>query len=136
MPQRYWDPELETAPWEEVLRWQAALVVPFVRTLPERSAFHRSLLGRTRLPETAADLDFLAGLPFTTKDEIRRSQAERRPGEPFGRHQGVPLSAVVQTLPSSGTTGQPATFALPGPHLESRRTPLPAASLPSLIPHP
>src|SRR5260370_30376303 len=111
MPQRYWDPELETAPWEEVLRWQAALVVPFVRTLPERSAFHRSLLGRTRLPETAADLDFLAGLPFTTKDEIRRSQAERRPGEPFGRHQGVPLSAGGQTLSSPGTTGGPVLFA-------------------------
>src|SRR5260370_25863174 len=118
MPQRYWDPELETAPWEEVLRWQAALVVPFVRTLPERSAFHRSLLGRTRLPETAADLDFLAGLPFTTKDEIRRSQAERRPGEPFGRHQGVPLSAVVQTLSSSGTTREPVIFALTGADLQ------------------
>jgi phenylacetate-coenzyme A ligase PaaK-like adenylate-forming protein len=79
MPSRYWDPELETAPWQEVLRWQAALVVPFVRALPERSAFHRTLLGRTPRPETAADLDFLADLPFTTKDEIRRSQAERGP---------------------------------------------------------
>ena len=118
MPPRYWDPELETAPWQEVLRWQAALVVPFVRTLPERSAFHRTLLGRTRLPESAANLDFLADLPFTVKDEIRRSQAERRPGEPFGRHQGVPLSAVVQTLSSSGTTGEPVIFALTGVDLE------------------
>ena len=118
MPPRYWDPELETAPWKEVLRWQAALVVPFVRALPERSAFHRTLLGPTRLPENAADLQFLADLPFTTKDEIRRSQAERRPGEPFGRHQGVPLSAVVQTLSSSGTTGEPVIFALTGADLE------------------
>src|SRR6266496_2094294 len=100
MPQPYWDPELETAPWDEVLRWQAALAAPFVRALPERSAFHRTLLGRARLPERATGLDFLADLPFTTKDDIRRSQAERRPGEPFGRHQAVPLSAVAQTLSS------------------------------------
>ena len=33
MPERYWDPELETAPWKDVLSWQAALVVPFVRAL-------------------------------------------------------------------------------------------------------
>ena len=79
---------------------------------------HRALLGRTRLPENAADLDFLADLPFTVKDEIRRSQAERRPGEPFGRHQGVPLSAVVRTLSSSDTTGEPVIFALTGADLE------------------
>jgi phenylacetate-CoA ligase/benzoylacetate-CoA ligase len=118
MPRRYWDPELETTPWDEVLRWQAALAAPFVRALPERSPFHRTLLGRARLPERAAGLDFLGDLPFTTKDDIRRSQAEQRPGEPFGRHQGVPLSAVAQTLSSSGTTGEPVTFALTGADLE------------------
>jgi phenylacetate-CoA ligase/benzoylacetate-CoA ligase len=116
--QRYWDAELEMAPWKEVLSWQAARTVPFVHTLPTRSAFHRTLLGRTRLPECPTGLKFLADLPFTTKDEIRRSQAERRPGEPFGRHQGVPLSAVVQTLSSSGTTGEPVIFALTGADLE------------------
>ncbi|MGH3194770.1 MAG: hypothetical protein ACRDOH_31825 [Streptosporangiaceae bacterium] len=95
-----------------MLRWQASQAVPFLRALPERSAYHRRLLGGTRLPERAADLNFLAHLPFTAKDEIRRSQAERRPGEPFGPHQGVPLSAIVQTLSSSGTTGEPVIFAL------------------------
>jgi len=72
---RYWDPEFETAPWKEVLSWQAARTVPFVRALPARSAFHRTLLRRTRLPGSPAGLEFLADLPFTTKDEIRRSQA-------------------------------------------------------------
>jgi phenylacetate-coenzyme A ligase PaaK-like adenylate-forming protein len=118
MPERYWDPELETAPWKDVLSWQAARVMPFVRALPTRSAFHRTLLGWTRLPERAADLQFLTDLPFTTKDEIRRSQAERRPGEPFGRHQAVPLSAVIQTISSSGTTGEPVIFALTRADLE------------------
>lgn len=111
--QRYWDPEFETMPWDVVLRWQAARAAPFVRALPGRSRFHHALLGPAAgLPESAADLDFLADLPFTSKDDIRRAQAERRPGEPFGQHQGVPLAEVVQTLSSSGTTGEPVIFAL------------------------
>jgi phenylacetate-coenzyme A ligase PaaK-like adenylate-forming protein len=118
MPQAYWDPELETVPWKEVLGWQAARVAPFLQALPERSAFHRNLLGQARLPRRATDLGFLADLPFTTKDQIRRSQDQRRPGEPLGRHQGVPLSAVVQTLSSSGTTGDPVTYALTAADLE------------------
>ena len=122
MGQRYWDAELETAPWPEVLHWQAARAVPFVRALPERSEFHRARLGRAAgLPEHAAGFGFLADLPFTTKDEIRRSQAERRPGQPFGRHQGVPLLEVVQTLSSSGTTGEPVMFALTAADLEAWR---------------
>src|SRR6266702_1950749 len=112
MAQRYWDPELETMPWDEVLAWQAARAVPFVLGLPGRSDFHRALLGPGPAVGPAAGLEFLAGLPFTTKDDMRRSQGEGRPGEPFGRHQGVPLPAVVQTLSSSGTTGEPVMFAL------------------------
>jgi phenylacetate-coenzyme A ligase PaaK-like adenylate-forming protein len=118
MPQTYWDPELETVSWKEVLGWQAARVAPFLQALPGRSAFHRELLGQPRLPRQATDLSFLADLPFTTKEEIRRSQEQGRPGEPLGRHQGVPLSAVVQTLSSSGTTGDPVTFALTAADLE------------------
>jgi phenylacetate-CoA ligase/benzoylacetate-CoA ligase len=118
MPEAYWDPELETATWKEVLGWQAARVAPFLQALPRRSAFHRDLLGRARLPGHATDLRWLADLPFTTKEDIRRSQEQGRPGEPLGRHQGVPLSAVVQTLSSSGTTGDPVTFALTATDLE------------------
>lgn len=121
MAQRYWDPELETMPWDEVLSWQAARAVPFVRALPGRSDFHRALLGPRPPVGPAAGLEFLAALPFTTKDDMRRSQAEGRPGEPFGRHQGVPLPAVVQTLSSSGTTGEPVMFALTKTDLQTWR---------------
>src|SRR6516164_5042674 len=111
MARRYWDPDLETMPWDEVLAWQAARAAPYVRALAERSEFHRALLGPGPAVGPVAELDFLADLPFTTKDDMRRSQAEGRPGEPFGRHQGVPLTAVVQTLSSSGTTGERVMFA-------------------------
>ena len=85
MAQRYWDPELEAMPWDEVLAWQAARAAPFVRALTARSEFHRALLGTGPAVDAAAGLKFLAGLPFTTKDDMRRSQAEGRPGEPYGR---------------------------------------------------
>lgn len=108
----YWDAELETMPWPEMLSWQANRIGPWLKTLPDRSPFHRDKLSGIGLRTKPGDLGFLADLPFTTKDEIRVSQEEQRPGEPFGRHQGVPLAAVVQALFSSGTTGDPVSFAL------------------------
>lgn len=112
MTTTYWDAELETMPWPEVLRWQADRIGPWLETLPERSPFHRDKLSGIDLRAKSSDSGSLADLPFTTKDEIRVSQEEQRPGEPFGRHQGVPLAAVVQALFSSGTTGDPVSFAL------------------------
>ena len=114
----YWDPELETMPWEELLRWQAGQAGPWLAALPERWRFHRERLAGARVPEWVADPGFLADLPFTTKDEIRASQEDAGPGKPFGRHQGVPLSGVIQVLSSSGTTGDPLNFALTAADLE------------------
>jgi phenylacetate-coenzyme A ligase PaaK-like adenylate-forming protein len=51
-------------------------------------------------------------LPTTAKQQVRESQARREPGRPFGRHQGVELERIVQTVSSSGTTGDPVFFAL------------------------
>jgi phenylacetate-coenzyme A ligase PaaK-like adenylate-forming protein len=114
----YWDPELETMPWEELLRWQARQAGPWLAALPGRSWFHRDKLAGARVPERAAGPGFLADLPYTTKEELRASQQEGRPGEPFGRHQGVPLTSVTQVLSSSGTTGDPLNFALTQADLE------------------
>ena len=114
----YWDAELETMPWHEVLRWQAREMAPWLADLPARSPFHRNKLAGARLPEQPTDLDFLRDLPFTTKSEVRAAQNQRRPGEPFGPHQAAPLENIVQVLTSSGTTGEPVSFALTASDLE------------------
>ena len=115
----YWDEELETLPWEELVSWQAGKVSEFVDGLRIRSDFHKDRLHTAARPHGApTSLDFLADVPFTTKDELRWSQDESVPGEPFGRHQGVPLDDIVQVVSSSGTTGDPLYYALTAADLE------------------
>jgi len=110
--QVYWDPELEALPWDEVQRWQAGRLGPWLAGLVARSAFHADLLAGVEVPDRLSSLAPLADLPTTTKAQVRASQADRGPGTPFGRHQGVDLAHIVQTLSSSGTTGDPVFFAL------------------------
>jgi phenylacetate-CoA ligase/benzoylacetate-CoA ligase len=119
---RYWDEELETMPWGEVEAWQAPRVGQFVDGLRARSEFHKDRLGVGGGPQRSpATLAFLADLPFTTKDEVRRSQDDQAPGQPFGRHQAVALDAIVQVVSSSGTTGDPIFFAATAADLETWR---------------
>jgi phenylacetate-CoA ligase len=54
--------------------------------------------------KAAGGLDAIATLPFTTKDELRRSQHD---DPPFGQHLAAPRSAVVRVFSTSGTTGVP-----------------------------
>jgi phenylacetate-coenzyme A ligase PaaK-like adenylate-forming protein len=119
MGRAYWDEELETAPWRDVVAWQAARTAGFVEDLRSRSDFHKDRLHSADGPHsTPATLAFLADLPFTTKEDVRRSLDEQVPGEPFGRHQAVPLREVVQAVSSSGTTGLPLYYALTAADLE------------------
>jgi phenylacetate-CoA ligase/benzoylacetate-CoA ligase len=119
MERTYWDEELETAPWGDVEAWQAGHLVHFLDGLRSRSAFHKDRLDSSARPAgTPTSLEFLADLPFTVKDELRRSQDDAVPGEPFGRHQAAPLSEIVQVVSSSGTTGDPLYHALTAADLE------------------
>ena len=54
--------------------------------------------------DTLRSLDDLGRFPFTTKEEIRASQAA---APPLGRHACVPLEDVVRLHASTGTTGAP-----------------------------
>jgi phenylacetate-CoA ligase/benzoylacetate-CoA ligase len=119
MDRRYWDEELETAAWPDVEAWQAGHVVHFLDGLRSRSDFHKDRVDSAARPAgSPRSLELLQTLPFTTKDDLRRSQEEQVPGEPFGRHQAAPLSEIVQVVSSSGTTGHPLHYALTAADLE------------------
>jgi phenylacetate-coenzyme A ligase PaaK-like adenylate-forming protein len=110
MSGRYWNAELETMPWAEVERWQAARIEAFVQALPGRSAMYARLLAGapTSVPGFAA----LSALPFTMKRDVREAQDHTSAEHPFGDNQGAPTRDIVQTLSSSGTTGRPMYYAL------------------------
>jgi phenylacetate-CoA ligase len=70
------------------------------------SPFHREKLSTAGFGDPAAigEIDDIAKLPFTEKDEIRASQASQ---PPLGRHCAAPVEEIVRIYSTSGTTGDP-----------------------------
>ena len=60
-------------------------------------------------PGAVNNLDDLAKVPFTLKQELRDSL---RAAPPFGEHLAAPMADVIQMQASSGTTGSPSYVAL------------------------
>jgi phenylacetate-CoA ligase len=99
---RFWNRGIETMPAREIAAMQLELLRHQLGGLPARSTFYRrKLAGLDLALRSLADL---RRLPFTTKDELRRSQ-EAAP--PLGEHAGVEMRDVIRVHASSGTTGRP-----------------------------
>ncbi|MBB4931209.1 phenylacetate-CoA ligase [Lipingzhangella halophila] len=76
-----------------------------LRGLPERSPLYAEMFTRQGLDASALErLEDLRRFPFTTKHQLRDSQAA---APPLGRHAGVPMTEVVRLHASTGTTGTP-----------------------------
>lgn len=107
----YWNEELETLPWPEVERWQAAQVASSLARIRASSLLYARL--HAGLSETAlTTLADLQALPFTFKDELRAAQEATDHAWPFGQNQAVPRERIVQAIASSGTTGRPLYYAM------------------------
>jgi phenylacetate-CoA ligase len=72
----------------------------------ERSAFYRDKLRAAGFAsaEAAGGLERIAALPFTEKDELRRSQAAL---PPLGSHAAVDIGEAARIYSTSGTSGTP-----------------------------
>ena len=77
-----------------------------VSYLFERSSFYRDKLRAAGFADADAtgELEDIGRLPFTEKDEIRRSQAQH---PPFGNHLAADPEQLVRIYSTSGTTGDP-----------------------------
>jgi phenylacetate-CoA ligase len=77
-----------------------------IARLFERSPFYRNKLRAAGFAsaEAVGGLERIAALPFTEKDELRRSQAEH---PPLGEHAAIPISAAARIYSTSGTSGAP-----------------------------
>jgi phenylacetate-CoA ligase len=89
---------------------QSSLLRQQVKYLWSRSPFYRRKLSDAGLgPDSVRSIGDLARIPFTTKDEIRRSLEAR---SPLGEHLAADPEDIVQIHCSSGTTGRPSFIGL------------------------
>jgi len=108
----YWNPELETKPWAEVERWQAAQVTAMLAPLRQRSRLYARLHAGVADDLALRSAAELAALPFTLKDDLRIAQLAAGEAAPLGDNQAVPRDDLVQAISSSGTTGRPLYYGL------------------------
>lgn len=97
--------EIETLPPAQIAEVQNEALREQLAYVAAHSEFYRRTFAEAGVDplavRTTADL---AALPFTEKQQLRDSLAERRP---LGLHQAVADADIVQIQASSGTTGSP-----------------------------
>lgn len=107
-----YDP-VEAEPWDEVVARHESLIPEQLAYLAEHSDYYSRKFEEWELdPTTITTLSEFREIPFTTKDDQRRNQADPPSEQPLGSHQAVPTDALSRTISSSGTTGKPTYFGL------------------------
>ncbi len=105
-----WSP-VELEPWEKLVPRQLEALNQQLGYLWERSPFHRSKLEAAGLTPAfkVTRWEDLGEIPFTTKDDLRRSLKE---APPLGLHLCAERSDLIQIQATSGTTGSPSYFGM------------------------
>jgi len=96
---KYYQPEIETASYEQIKAWQDERLVEQVQHVWDNVPYYRKKMEEKGL--TPADIQSSADLhklPFLTKDDLREAY-------PYGLL-GMPLSECVRIQSTSGTTGK------------------------------
>lgn len=98
-------PELETMPREKLLEYQLDLFRKQMAYVYERAPFYRRKFDVAGIrPEHIKTLEDVSRIPFTIKEELRRSQEEH---PPFGDFHCIPPEEGVRVFQTTGTTGTP-----------------------------
>ena len=116
-----YDPEVETRPVEEQYQLDRAQYQKQIAYLLDNSAFYQKKLREAGFEtvDDVGDLDGIARLPFTEKDEIRATQASE---PPFGAHLAAPAEDLRRVFSTSGTTGVPCYLGLTAADLDMYAT--------------
>ena len=96
---KYYQPEIETASYEQIKAWQDERLVKQVQHVWDNVPYYRKKMEEKGL--TPADIQSTADLhklPFLTKDDLREAY-------PYGLA-GKPMSECVRIQSTSGTTGK------------------------------
>ena len=101
----YLAPKIETASPREIRELQQAKLAKQLDYLFARSDFYRDKFAEEHVQrEDFRTMPDLARFPFTTKEELRESQAAC---PPLGRHMAADWTDVIRVHSSTGTTGKP-----------------------------
>ncbi len=101
----YLNKRIETAGLKEIHKLQSAKLAKQLDYLFARSLFYEDKFRAAGIRrKDYRRLTDLARFPFTTKDELRESQAAC---PPLGRHIAAKLDDVIRVHSSTGTTGRP-----------------------------
>ena len=96
---RYYQPEIETASREEIVRIQNEKIVKQVRHVYDNVAYYRNLMDKKGVkPEDNKSIDEIKKHPFLSKDDLREAY-------PYGLL-GTDLKNCVRIQSTSGTTGK------------------------------
>ena len=96
---KYYQPEIETMPLEQLQALQSERLVAQVKHVYENVEFYRNKMDEAGIkPEDIHGIEDLHKLPFINKDDLRDQY-------PYGLL-GVPLSECVRIQSTSGTTGR------------------------------
>ena len=96
---KYYQPEIETASYEQIKVWQDERLVKQVQHVWDNVPYYRKKMEEKGLtPADIQSADDLHKLPFLTKDDLREAY-------PYGLL-GAPLSECVRIQSTSGTTGK------------------------------
>lgn len=99
MAKRYYQPEIETMPVEEIKKLQSEKLVKQVKHVWDNVPYYRKKMEEKGVtPEDINGIEDLHKLPFLTKDDLRDAY-------PYGLL-GKPLKDCVRIQSTSGTTGR------------------------------
>lgn len=101
----YWDEEIETMPPGALRQLESTKLRRQAEYVYSRSPFYKKKWDEAGVkPEDIVSVQDLPRLPFTTKDELRRTQAELGG---LGGHQCADMREIIRIQGTSGTTGKP-----------------------------
>lgn len=103
MEKSYWNEKMETLNPGEFRDVQSGALEKQLAWVMANSAFYRDKFQGLNAGDIT-DIDGLADLPFTEKQELRDSLARQKP---LGTHACVDMDRVVRVYSTSGTTGVP-----------------------------
>jgi phenylacetate-CoA ligase len=102
---QYYREKMETIDPEELISLQEKKLRKQLRYVWGNSPFYREKFKEAGIsPRDFKTHEDLKKVPFTTKDELRKSQAQH---PPLGYHVAAPMEKIIRIHSSSGTTGQP-----------------------------